>query len=47
MSSSLVFGELAEIILGGNRVSSKKIEETGFDFKFSKVEEALKDLLID
>lgn len=37
----LAFGEKASIILGGNRVSSKKIMETGFEFKFRKLEDAL------
>lgn len=41
----LFFGELAEILLGGNRVSAKKIIETDFQFRFHLVEDALQDLL--
>jgi uncharacterized protein (TIGR01777 family) len=37
----LVLGEKASMILGGNRVSSRKIIETGFKFKFENVEDAL------
>lgn len=41
----LVMGEMAVIVLTGRRVSSDKIEETGFQFKFKNLEEALKDCL--
>ncbi|MCZ6900341.1 MAG: TIGR01777 family oxidoreductase [Bacteroidetes bacterium] len=41
----LMLGEMASIVLGGNRVSSKKIETTGFDFQFANGGVALKDLL--
>ena len=41
----LMLGEMASIVLGGNRVSSKKIETTGFDFRFDNGGSALKDLL--
>ncbi|MCG8308613.1 MAG: TIGR01777 family oxidoreductase [Cytophagales bacterium] len=40
----LVLGELASAITGGNKVSSKKIEETGFDFQFRKIDDSLNDL---
>lgn len=40
----LIMGEMAQIVLGGSRVSAEKIMEAGFDFKFPKLEEALKDL---
>ena len=40
----LMLGEMAQIVLGGNRVSSKKIMEAGFEYKFPKLDEALKDL---
>ncbi|MCX2745960.1 TIGR01777 family oxidoreductase [Mangrovivirga sp. M17] len=40
-----MLGERAEVLLGGQKVSSQKIQKTGFKFKFSNVEEALKDLL--
>ncbi len=41
----LIFGELSQVVLGGNRVKSKKIEKAGFTFKFKNLESALKDLL--
>ncbi len=41
----LMLGEMAQIVLGGNRVSSKKIASQGFNFKFEEVEPALKTLL--
>lgn len=42
---SMVLGELSSAITGGNKVSSKKIEETGFNFQFPELSEALRDLL--
>ena len=41
----MVLGEMSKIVLTGRRVSSNKIEETGFKFKFTKLEEALRDCL--
>ena len=41
----LALGEMAQIVLKGRRVSSEKIEKTGFKFKFTNLEEALKDCL--
>lgn len=41
----LVYGELASVVLGGAKVSSDKIEETGFSFKFNNIDTALLDLL--
>ena len=43
----LVFGELAGLVLGGNKVSSRKIEETGFTFHYRDVEAALRNLLVE
>lgn len=43
---NLAMGEMALIILTGRRVSSEKIEKTGFQFQFIKLENALKDCLI-
>jgi len=43
----LLIGEMSDVLLGGNRVSSKKIEESGFHFKIiplSKSFEKLKRL---
>lgn len=41
----IVLGEMALIILTGRRVSSDKIEKTGFKFQFNTLEMALKDCL--
>jgi uncharacterized protein (TIGR01777 family) len=41
----LTMGEMAQIILTGRRVSSIKIEETGFKFRFTTLKEALMDCL--
>lgn len=41
----LMLGEMADIVLGGNRVSSEKIEKTGFKFQYTEVAKALKNLL--
>lgn len=41
----ILFGELSSIFLKGSRVSSDKIREEGYSFKFIKVDQALKDLL--
>lgn len=40
----LVLGEMAAMVLGGNRVSSKKIQKAGFEFEFPELEGALKDI---
>jgi uncharacterized protein len=40
----LILGERLEMLLKGSRVSNKKILETGFKFKYGKVNEALKEL---
>ena len=42
----LVFGELASVVLGGNKVSSEKLEKKGFEFKYTNLEGALKDVLL-
>ncbi|MBD8018389.1 TIGR01777 family oxidoreductase [Kaistella pullorum] len=41
----LALGEMSSIILEGSRVSNKKIKSLGFDFKFSTVDKAFKDLV--
>lgn len=41
-----VLGEMADIVVNGSKVSSKKIMDAGFVFQFPELEEALKDLLI-
>lgn len=41
----LALGEMASMVLGGNRVSSEKIQNDGFTFTYPEVEPALNDLL--
>jgi uncharacterized protein (TIGR01777 family) len=41
----MALGEMAQIILKGRRVSPQKMIETGFEFQFTVLEEALKDCL--
>ena len=41
----LIVGQMADILVGGNRVSSKNIKDTGFNFQFEVLENALRDLL--
>ena len=41
----LMFGEMSEILLGGSRVSSQKILDTGFSFDHPELKTALKDLV--
>jgi uncharacterized protein (TIGR01777 family) len=40
----LVLGEMAAMVLGGNRVSSQKIQKAGFEFEFPELGAALKDI---
>ena len=42
----LILGEMADIVLGGTKVSSSKIQHTGFSFQFDALEKALHDLLV-
>jgi hypothetical protein len=41
----LLLGEMADIALASNKVSSLKIQNTGFEFKYDKLDKALQDLL--
>jgi hypothetical protein len=41
----IILGKLSNILLEGSRVSSNKIVETGFEFKFPTLKNALKNLL--
>jgi len=41
----LMLGEMAALVLEGQLVSSKKLEEQGFIFRYSNLESALKNLL--
>jgi len=40
-----IFGAMSAILLEGSRVSAQKIENSGYTFKFPKLESALEDLL--
>lgn len=40
-----ILGEMSTLILGSQRVSSKKIESTGFSFRYHHLDNALEDLL--
>lgn len=40
----ILLGEMADMVLGGVKASSLKIESTGYQFKFDKVELALKEI---
>jgi len=40
----LIFGEMAVILLEGSRVSSKKIIDLGFNFKYNNLKEALNNI---
>ena len=40
----LVLGEMAAMVLGGNRVSSQKIQKAGFEFEFPELKQALRDI---
>lgn len=41
----MMFGEMAEIVLKGSKVSCKKIMDSGFEFHFPTAQEAVQDLL--
>jgi len=41
----LVFGEMSTVVLEGQRVSSKRLTDLGFQFRFPEAEAALKDFL--
>lgn len=41
----LLLGEMADLVLSGSNVTSRKIRETGFTFKFDTLEKALSNLL--
>ncbi|MCB1169011.1 MAG: TIGR01777 family oxidoreductase [Leptospiraceae bacterium] len=43
----MMLGEMSEMVLGGARISSARIEEAGFHFKFGNLENALKALYRD
>jgi NAD dependent epimerase/dehydratase family enzyme len=43
---NLAFGEVGALVTKGQRVMPERLLEQGFEFKFSDVESALRDLLI-
>lgn len=40
----LMLGEMAQMVLGGNKVSAEKTLKADFDFKFEQLDEALEDI---
>ena len=42
----LVLGETSQVILGGSRVSSKKIQDAGYKFTYKTLSRALKKILL-
>mgnify|MGYP000592291388 FL=1 len=42
----LLFGEMAVVLLTGSRVSSTKITERGFGFKYAKLNDALRNIFL-
>ncbi|WP_114748286.1 TIGR01777 family oxidoreductase [Pleomorphovibrio marinus] len=40
----LALGEMAEMVLGGNRVSNDKIHSSGFQYQFPELDQALKNI---
>ncbi|WP_186755900.1 TIGR01777 family oxidoreductase [Echinicola salinicaeni] len=40
----IILGEMAGMILGGNKISADKIISSGYKFKFTEIDHALKDL---
>ncbi|MFM9839885.1 MAG: TIGR01777 family oxidoreductase [Cyclobacteriaceae bacterium] len=41
----IVLGEMADIVLNGSKISSEKIQKTGFQLKYAEVDGALRNLL--
>lgn len=41
---NLILGEMAAMVLGGNRVSCQKIQKAGFQFEYFELAEALREL---
>jgi NAD dependent epimerase/dehydratase family enzyme len=42
----IIYGEMADIILKGSRVSSEKIRNAGFSFEFENLKKALDNIFI-
>lgn len=45
LALTLLLGGRAQLVLGGNKVLGRRIQQKGFTFKFAGIEEALKDLI--
>ncbi len=45
MAFKIMFGEMSTILLDGQQVVPKRLQELGYEFKFSQAEEALRDVL--
>ena len=43
----IMFGEMADMLLYGSRVSSAKILDAGFEFQYPNLDRALADLMKD
>jgi len=43
----ILYGEMAQVILGGNKVKADKIIQAGYEFSYPTLDEALKDLIRD
>jgi NAD dependent epimerase/dehydratase family enzyme len=41
----IILGEMANLVLYGNKISSEKISQAGYTFRFTNLREALIDLL--
>lgn len=42
---SLILGEMSSIVLKGHKISSKKLQDSGYEFEYGSAEEALSELL--
>jgi uncharacterized protein len=42
----IVLGEMADLVLNGSKTSAEKIQRAGFKFRFTNLDEAIKDLLL-
>ena len=42
----IILGEMADMVLNGNKVSSKKIQQAGFTFNYTSLKDALTNLLV-
>ena len=43
----ILLGEMADIVVTGNKVSSDKVVKAGYQFKFTELDNALSDLLVN